>query len=172
MMQPSVVQERKKQSRRATTVAKSITICALSIVGSGHALAITGSITPSNATVGVTNVFLVGTASPGATITDTETGPDLVVRTYTTAADTSGNYSFGPFIIPELGTYTDALSDSISGASQTITYSGNGDFSATSNTAFQSIVAGQQASWRRRQRLWHQRRRPDLYLQRLQFFLD
>lgn len=112
-----------------------------------NAPTLTGSISPSNPTVGVTNVTLAGTATPGATVTDTETWPDGTVHTYTMVANGSGNWSSAPYVVPQLGTFTDVLRDSISGATKTITYSGVGDFSASVNATSRAVTAGQSASY-------------------------
>lgn len=75
-------------------------IAAMCLLAASEASAITGSLSPSNPTVGVTNVSIVGTASPNATVTENETWPDGTTHgPYTTTANASGNYSMGPFII-------------------------------------------------------------------------
>src|SRR5579872_1051353 len=61
--------------------------------------ALTGSLSPSNPTVGVTNVHLVGTATPGSTVTVNETAPDLTAAVFTQTANSSGNFDFGPYML-------------------------------------------------------------------------
>src|ERR1700688_4046322 len=94
--------------------------------------ALTGSLSPS-ATVGVTNTSIVGTASPNATVTETtETWPDGTTHgPFSTTANSSGNYTLGPFILQQLGTYHGTLKDSVTNSTINITYSGTGDFSAS-----------------------------------------
>src|SRR5262249_14119095 len=92
---------------------------------------------------------LVGTATPGATVTETtETWPDGTVHgPFSTTANSSGNYTMGPFILQQLGTYRGTLRDSISGSTINITYSGSGDFSTSVNSTSQTVTAGQSASF-------------------------
>src|SRR5580658_448059 len=112
------------------------------------AVALTGTLSPSNPVVGVTPVTLSGTATPNATVTSNETAPDgTSPAPFSTPVNSAGNYSFGPFTVKQLGTYTEVLHDSISGQSQTVTYSGTGDFSASVNTTSQTVTAGQSASY-------------------------
>lgn len=112
-----------------------------------NAATLTGSLSPSNPIVGVTSVTLVGTATPGATVTDSETWPDGTIHSYTMVANGSGNWSSAPYVVPQLGTFTDVLRDSISGASKTITYSGVGDFNTSVNTTSRTVTAGQSTSY-------------------------
>ncbi len=110
--------------------------------------ALTSSLSPSNATVGVTNAYLVGTASPGATVSESETWPDGTTHgPYTTTANGSGSYSMGPFIIQQLGLYSGTVHDSISGSSIPITYSGTGNFNVAVNTTSQTVTKGSAASY-------------------------
>ena len=109
--------------------------------------AITGSLSPA-ATVGVTNTNIVGTATPGATVTDTEIWPDGTTHgPFSTTANSSGNYTLGPFIVQQLGTYQATLKDSISGATITINYSGSGSFGGSVNTTSQTVTRGQSANY-------------------------
>src|SRR5439155_6190270 len=88
-----------------------------------------------------------GMAKPGATVTDNETWPDASKHTYTMAADGSGNWKSQPYIVPQLGTFTDVLHDSISGQNKTISYNGLGDFSASVNTTSRTVSAGQSTTY-------------------------
>ncbi len=97
--------------------------------------------------MGVTNTNIVGTATPGATVSETETWPDGTNHSYSATANGSGNYTLGPFIIQQLGTYNGTVHDSISGSSIPITYSGTGDFSASVNTTSQTVTKGSAASY-------------------------
>jgi len=109
---------------------------------------LTGSLSPPTPTVGVINTSIVGTATAGATVTETETRPDGTVHgPFSTTANASGNYSLGPFILQELGTYSGILHDSISGVSTPITYAGTGDFSTSVNSSSQTVTQGQSASY-------------------------
>lgn len=109
---------------------------------------LTGSVLPANRTVGVTQVSIVGNATPGATVTENETNPDGTTGgPFTTTVNGSGNYTLGPFIITQLGTYSGTLRDSISGQQIPISYSGSGDFSASVNVTSRTINAGQSANY-------------------------
>lgn len=110
---------------------------------------LTASLAPSNPTVGVTNASIVGTATAGATVTDTsDHWPDGTTHgPFSATADSSGNYSIGPFILQQLGTYTETLYDSISGSTVNINYSGAGDFSASANGGSQTVTKGGSASY-------------------------
>jgi Calx-beta domain/Viral BACON domain len=102
----------------------------------------------SSAIVGVTQVSLVGNATPGATVSETDVGPDGVTNgPFTTVANSSGTYNMGPFLLTQLGTYTGTLRDSISGQTKTITYGGTGDFSASVNTTGRTVTAGQSTTY-------------------------
>src|ERR1022692_4682828 len=119
------------------------------VLATSGAFALTGSLSPSNPTVGVTNVYLVGTATPGATVTNTvDTWPDGTTHgPYSTTANGSGSYSMGPYILQQLGTYHETITDSISGQTINITYSGIGDFGASVNTTSQTVTKGQSANY-------------------------
>jgi hypothetical protein len=115
--------------------------------GSFSSPTLTGSLSPPNPVVGVTSAVLLGTATPGAVVTDNETWPDKSTHTYTMVANSSGNWSSSAYLVPQLGTFTDVLHDSISGASKTITYSGQGDFGASLNTSTRTVTAGQSTTY-------------------------
>ena len=120
----------------------------VSLTVTGGTSTLTGSLSPS-ATVGVTNTFIVGTASPNATVTETtETWPDGTTHgPYSTTANSSGNYSMGPFILQQLGAYHGTLKDSVTNSTLNITYSGTGDFSASVNASSQTVTKGSPASY-------------------------
>lgn len=111
--------------------------------------AVTGSLSPSSRTVGVTQVSIVGTASPNATVTaNPEIWPDGTSHgPFSTTANSSGSYSMGPFVLQQLGTYTTTLRDSINGSQATITYSGSGNFSLSRSPSSRTINPGQSASF-------------------------
>ena len=121
----------------------------VSLTVNAPAATLTGTLSPSNPTVGVTNVYIVGTATPNATVTETiQTSPDGTTQgPFPTTANSSGNYSLGPFILQELGTYQGTLKDSISGQTINITYSGAGNFNASVNTTSQTVTRGSAASY-------------------------
>jgi RHS repeat-associated protein len=111
-------------------------------------VALTGGISPTNPVVGVTDVTFSGTASPNATVTDTETAPDGTVSVFTFAANSAGNYtSTGTFKVTQLGTYNGVLRDSVNGTTRSFSYSGTGDFTASVNTTNQTVTKGQSASY-------------------------
>jgi len=121
---------------------------AVSLTVNPTTVTLTGAMSPSSAIVGVTQVSLVGNATPGATVSETDVGPDGKTNgPFTTVANSSGTYNMGPFLLTQLGTYTGTLRDSISGQTKTITYGGTGDFSASVNTTSRTITAGQSASY-------------------------
>ena len=104
---------------------------------------ITATVSPANPTVGVTTVSITGTASAGATVSDTSTFPDGTAHTFLVKADSNGKYTDGPFSLQQLGTFHDVLQDRATGASITISYAGLGDFSVTVVPASQQAAKGQ-----------------------------
>ena len=121
---------------------------AVSLTVNAATVNLTGSLTPSNPVVGVTQVSIVGTATPNATVTETDVGPDGVSNgPFTTVANSSGNYSLGPFLLTQLGTYSGTLRDSISGQTKAISYSGSGDFSSSVNVNSRTVTAGQSTTY-------------------------
>ena len=121
------------------------------------AATLTASLSPSSATVGVTNTNIVGTASPGATVSETETWPDGTSHNYSTTANGSGNYTLGPFIIQQLGTYSGTVRDSITGSTTPISYSGIGNFSPNTTSCIlqprrAALGRSPQSSWIPRKR--------------------
>src|ERR1035438_6894082 len=119
------------------------------LVGTCEGVTLTGSLSPSNPTVGITNVYLVGNATPGATVTNTvDTWPDGTTHgPYSATANGSGTYSMGPYTLQQLGTYHETIHDSISGQTINITYSGTGNFNASVNTTSQTVTRGSSASY-------------------------
>jgi hypothetical protein len=108
---------------------------------------ITAELSPAHPIVGVTNVSIKGTASPGATVSDTTTFPDGSIHIFSFKADGNGNYADGPFVVQQLGAYHDVLQDRSTGASTTISYMGLGDFSVGINTTSRKVAKGQIATY-------------------------
>lgn len=109
---------------------------------------LTGSLSPSNPTVGITSANITGTASPNATVSETETWPDGTSHgPFFAGANASGNYNMGPFVLQQLGTYRGVLHDSVSGANTPINYSGTGDFTTSVNVLNQTVSPGQSTSY-------------------------
>jgi len=69
-------------------------VCLIGALASPCWAALTASLSPS-AIVGVTNTYIVGTASPNATVTETsQTAPDGTTSgPFSTAANSSGSYT-------------------------------------------------------------------------------
>jgi hypothetical protein len=111
-------------------------------------VAITATVSPTNPTVGVTSVSIVGTASPGATVSDSSTFPDGTAHTFIVKADSKGQYTDGPFSLQQLGTFHDVLQDRATGASTNISYAGLGDFSMTVEPTSQQVAKGQTVSFK------------------------
>jgi len=108
---------------------------------------ITAGLSPAHPTVGVTNVSIRGTASPGATVSDTTTFPDGSVHIFSFKADSNGNYVDGPFVLQQLGAFHDVLQDHATGASTALSYMGVGDFSVAVNTPSRTVAKGQIATY-------------------------
>jgi hypothetical protein len=104
---------------------------------------IVATISPANPIVGVTTVSITGTASAGATVTDTSTFPDGTGHLFFMKADSNGKYVDGPFVMQQLGTFHDVLQDRATGASTTISYAGLGDFSVAVDPARRQVAKGQ-----------------------------
>jgi hypothetical protein len=104
---------------------------------------VTAAISPANPITGVTTVSIKGTASAGATVTDTSTFPDGTVHTFSVKADSNAQYMDGPFVLQQLGTFHDVLQDRATGASTSIAYAGLGDFTVAVNPASQKAAKGQ-----------------------------
>lgn len=109
--------------------------------------AITAVLSPAHPTVGVTKISITGTASPGATVTDTSTFPDGTVHVFSFKAEGDAKYTDGPFVLQQLGTFHDVLQDRATGASTTISYIGLGDFSVAADTTSREVAKGQTASY-------------------------
>src|ERR1700719_910616 len=100
-----------------------------------RSVALAATLSPANPIVGVTTVSITGTASAGATVTDTSTFPDGTGHLFFMKADNSGKYVDGPFMLRQLGTFHDVLQDRATGASTSISYAGLGDFSVAVDPA-------------------------------------
>jgi hypothetical protein len=107
----------------------------------------TAALSTASPTVGVTKVTVTGTASARARVIDTSTFPDGSVHTFSAKADATGAYTDGPFVLRQLGTYHDVLRDDATGASKTISYSGQGDFGMAVEQASRRVMAGAEASF-------------------------
>jgi hypothetical protein len=108
---------------------------------------ITATFSPARPTVGVTKVSITGKASPGAKLTDTSTFPDGKVRIFSFTANSTGEYTDGPFVLQQLGMYHDVLRDSVTGVSIPISYSGIGDFTVAIEPVRQTIASGDAANY-------------------------
>jgi hypothetical protein len=108
---------------------------------------ITATLSPAHPTVGVTNVSIKGTASPGAAVSDTSTYPDGTVKTFSFKADSTGKYEDGPFVLQQLGTFHDVLQDRATGASTSISYMGAGDFTLAVDPANRTVAKGETATY-------------------------
>ena len=108
---------------------------------------ITAALSPAHPTVGMTNTSIEGTASPGATVSDTSTFPDGTVKIFTFKTDSTGKYEDGPFVLQQLGAFHDVLQDRATGASTTLSYMGVGDFVAAINTTSRRVAKGETASY-------------------------
>jgi hypothetical protein len=104
---------------------------------------IVATISPANPIVGVTTVNISGTASAGATVTDTSTFPDGTAHLFFMKADTNGKYVDGPFVLRQLGTFHDVFQDRATGASTNISYAGVGDFSVAVDPSSREVSKGQ-----------------------------
>jgi hypothetical protein len=112
-----------------------------------RATAITATISPANSIVGVTAITIKGTASPGATVSDTSTFPDGTVHIFSFRADSNGAYTDGPFVLQQLGLFHDVLQDHATGASTTLTYRGLGDFTMAVKDTSRQVAKGQTATY-------------------------
>ncbi len=108
---------------------------------------ITATFSPDHPTVGVTKVRITGTASPGAKLTDTSTFPDGKVQIFSFTANSAGEYTDGPFVLQQLGTYRDVVRDSATGASVPISYAGIGGFTVAVDPVRQTITSGDAANY-------------------------
>ncbi|MBK9173217.1 MAG: VCBS repeat-containing protein [Chloracidobacterium sp.] len=130
---------------RGTNGAITKAASAVSVTVNGPQL--TGSMTPTTRIVGVTPVSILGTATPNGTVRCTDTSPDGTIAVYEVQANSSGNYTFGPYIIPQLGQYVCLLRDLTTGQELSLPYSGSGDFSSSVNATSRTITRGQTASY-------------------------
>ena len=108
---------------------------------------ITAALSPIDPIVGATKVSIKGTASPGATVSDTSTYPDGTVHIFSFKAESDGTYADGPFVLQQLGTFHDVLQDRATGASTTISYTGLGDFIVAVDPTSRKVAKGQTATY-------------------------
>lgn len=108
---------------------------------------LSGTVSPTSGTAGVTSFAISGTATPNGTVRCTETRPDNTSAVYNFPVNSAGNYSSGIFRLQQIGQHSCVLRDMISGQERTITYIGTGDFSASVNTQSQTIARGQSANY-------------------------
>lgn len=108
---------------------------------------ITAALSSMNPIVGMSKISITGTASAGATVTDTSVFPDGSTHTFSVTANRAGAYTDGPFVLHQLGVYHDVLRDKTTGASTSISYSGVGDFSVAVDANNQTIAKGQATSY-------------------------
>ncbi len=114
---------------------------------SENGVSITAALSPGSPTAGITKVSITGTASAGATVSDTSTFPDGTVHIFALKADGDGRYTDGPFVLQQLGTFRDVLRDHATGASTTISYIGLGNFSVAVNSNNSKVAKGQTARY-------------------------
>ncbi len=108
---------------------------------------ITATLSPARPIVGVTAVRIEGRATAGQMVIDTSTFPDGNKHEFVARATGAGTYSDGPFVLRQLGTYRDVLTDGATGATVEITYQGTGDFSAEIDRATLRITLGEEANF-------------------------
>jgi|SRR5580658_1019627 hypothetical protein len=109
--------------------------------------AITATFHPRNPIVGVTEGSITGTASSGEWLTDTSTFPDGTVHGFVFKSTGAGTYTDGPFVLKQLGTYHDLLTDGGTGGTVAIAYQGVGDFSATVDPPERTASPGQEVQF-------------------------
>jgi hypothetical protein len=107
--------------------------------------ALTAAASPADPIVGVSEVTVTGKASAGARVINTSTFPDGSIHLFSFKADAAGDYTDGPFVLRQLGTYRGVLHDTATGASTSISYSGTGDFSVAVDPPGATITTGAQA---------------------------
>jgi hypothetical protein len=108
---------------------------------------ITAMFSPAQPIVGVTEVRIQGKATVGQLVVDTSTFPDGVAHVFVVHVTGAGNYTDGPFVLRQLGTYHDILLDGATGATTEISYHGVGDFSAAVDPASQTVARGEEAKF-------------------------
>jgi|GEM_PF-2230557 len=108
---------------------------------------ITAKLSPANPIVGVTRVRIEGRATAGQMVINTSTFPDGNKHEFVARATGAGTYSDGPFVLRQLGTYRDVLTDGATGATVEITYQGTGDFSTDIDRATSRITPGEEANF-------------------------
>jgi surface antigen len=96
---------------------------ALSGQGISAGVQITATVSPTNPTVGVTNVTITGTASPNATVMVSEKRPDNSTSTPAPEmANSAGVFVDGPFIPQLAGQYSETFSDTSGDIPTTVTF--------------------------------------------------
>jgi hypothetical protein len=108
---------------------------------------ITATLSPSNPIVGVTPVRIEGRATAGQMVIDSSTFPDGNTHQFLARVTGAGTYSNSPFVLRQLGTYRDVLTDGATGATVEISYQGTGDFSTAIDRAGASIAPGEEAKF-------------------------
>jgi len=85
--------------------------------------AFTATISPSSGQANVTDFRITGGgATPGGSVTATETFPNGSVTTFTVSADGNGNYLFGPFKLAQVGNYSATIRNVSTNASVPLTW--------------------------------------------------
>jgi hypothetical protein len=108
---------------------------------------ITAVLSSPDPVAGVTKVRVLGTASPGARVTHLSIFPDHTAHSFILTSDSAGVYRGGLFVLEELGTYRDVVTDEVTGASATLSYGGTGDFGLTVDSPDQEIKTGEEAKF-------------------------
>jgi hypothetical protein len=107
---------------------------------------ITATISPERPVVGVSEVRIRGQATAGREMVDTSTFPDGIAHVFAITVSGAGNYTDGPFVLRQLGTYHDVLLDAATGARTEISYQGVGDFSSSVDHTSATVARGEEAN--------------------------
>jgi hypothetical protein len=108
---------------------------------------ITATLSPDRPIVGVSEVRISGRGSAGSQVVDTSTFPDGSVHAFANNVSGAGRYRDGPFVLQQLGTYHDVLTDSETGAKTEISYQGVGDFSTSVDHTRATVARGEEAKF-------------------------
>jgi hypothetical protein len=108
---------------------------------------ITAAFSPEQPIVGASKVRIFGRGSTGSQVVDTSTFPDGSVHAFANNVSGSGRYTDGPFVLQQLGTYHDVLTDSETGAKTEISYQGVGDFSTSVDRTSETVTRGEEAKF-------------------------
>jgi hypothetical protein len=108
---------------------------------------ITATLSTERPTVGVSEVRISGRGAAGSVVVDTSTFPDGSVHAFANNVSGSGRYTDGPFVLQQLGTYHDVLTDSETGAKTEISYQGVGDFSTSVDRTSEAVTRGEEAKF-------------------------